>query len=82
MDQCQCLTVSKGFLTNIGVQFGTKLTILFLIRLSFTLSGTDIVQYWTKGLLINSRIFTCSFCFNILCEDDQFEHQASCQVTL
>ena len=26
------------------------------------------------------RCFTCSFCFKILCEDDQFEHQASCQV--
>ncbi|OCT99761.1 hypothetical protein XELAEV_18005542mg [Xenopus laevis] len=22
----------------------------------------------------------CSFCYNFLCEDDQFEHQASCQV--
>ncbi|KAL8573467.1 Zinc finger protein 330 [Nucella lapillus] len=26
------------------------------------------------------RIFKCSFCANFLCEDDQFEHQASCQV--
>ncbi|GAB6027270.1 Zinc finger protein 330 [Chamberlinius hualienensis] len=26
------------------------------------------------------RVFTCSFCHNYLCEDDQFEHQASCQV--
>lgn len=26
------------------------------------------------------RIFRCSFCHNFLCEDDQFEHQASCQV--
>ncbi|KAG8134582.1 putative Zinc finger protein [Naja naja] len=26
------------------------------------------------------RIFSCSFCHNFLCEDDQFEHQASCQV--
>lgn len=26
------------------------------------------------------RIFRCSFCQNFLCEDDQFEHQASCQV--
>ncbi|XP_046544448.1 zinc finger protein 330 homolog [Haliotis rubra] len=25
------------------------------------------------------RIFRCSFCHNFLCEDDQFEHQASCQ---
>ena len=25
------------------------------------------------------RIFLCSFCDNFLCEDDQFEHQASCQ---
>lgn len=26
------------------------------------------------------RIFLCSFCNSFLCEDDQFEHQASCQV--
>ncbi|XP_060557593.1 zinc finger protein 330 homolog, partial [Ruditapes philippinarum] len=25
------------------------------------------------------RFFRCSFCWNFLCEDDQFEHQASCQ---
>ena len=25
------------------------------------------------------RVFKCSFCDNCLCEDDQFEHQASCQ---
>ncbi len=26
------------------------------------------------------RVFKCSFCTQFLCEDDQFEHQASCQV--
>jgi len=26
------------------------------------------------------RFFTCSFCSMFLCEDDQFEHQAKCQV--
>ncbi|KAL7645866.1 UNVERIFIED_CONTAM: hypothetical protein RMT77_002763 [Armadillidium vulgare] len=31
---------------------------------------------WNHG----GRIFRCSFCQNFLCEDDQFEHQASCQV--
>ena len=31
---------------------------------------------WDHG----GRIFMCSFCNNYLCEDDQFEHQASCQV--
>uniref|UniRef100_A0A4W3K7Q8 Zinc finger protein 330 n=1 Tax=Callorhinchus milii TaxID=7868 RepID=A0A4W3K7Q8_CALMI len=31
---------------------------------------------WDHG----GRIFRCSFCHNFLCEDDQFEHQASCQV--
>ncbi|XP_018418916.1 PREDICTED: zinc finger protein 330 [Nanorana parkeri] len=31
---------------------------------------------WDHG----GRIFCCSFCYNFLCEDDQFEHQASCQV--
>ncbi|XP_077984317.1 zinc finger protein 330-like [Glandiceps talaboti] len=31
---------------------------------------------WDHG----GRIFKCSFCHNYLCEDDQFEHQASCQV--
>ncbi|OXA52953.1 zinc finger protein 330 homolog [Folsomia candida] len=31
---------------------------------------------WEHG----GRIFKCSFCTSFLCEDDQFEHQASCQV--
>merc|ERR1712080_589276 len=31
---------------------------------------------WDHG----GRIFTCSFCANPLCEDDQFGHQAQCQV--
>jgi len=31
---------------------------------------------WEHG----GRIFSCSFCCNFLCEDDQFEHQASCQI--
>jgi len=31
---------------------------------------------WEHG----GRIFQCSFCSLYLCEDDQFEHQASCQV--
>ncbi|NXU04686.1 ZN330 protein, partial [Buphagus erythrorhynchus] len=31
---------------------------------------------WDHG----GRIFACSFCHDFLCEDDQFEHQASCQV--
>ncbi|EDV26474.1 uncharacterized protein TRIADDRAFT_22842 [Trichoplax adhaerens] len=30
---------------------------------------------WNQG----GRIFKCSFCNEYLCEDDQFEHQASCQ---
>ncbi|PWS22655.1 hypothetical protein DKP78_17240, partial [Enterococcus faecium] len=28
---------------------------------------------WEHG----GRIFRCYFCHNFLCEDDQFEHQAS-----
>ncbi|XP_013774612.1 zinc finger protein 330 homolog [Limulus polyphemus] len=31
---------------------------------------------WDHG----GRVFQCSFCNGFLCEDDQFEHQASCQV--
>jgi hypothetical protein len=31
-------------------------------------------------LNIGGRVFQCSFCAQFLCEDDQFEHQASCQV--
>lgn len=30
---------------------------------------------WDHG----GRVYKCSFCDNFLCEDDQFEHQASCQ---
>lgn len=28
---------------------------------------------------LGGRIFQCAFCDESLCEDDQFEHQASCQ---
>ncbi|CAL8331452.1 unnamed protein product [Lota lota] len=36
-----------------------------------------IINIWfCKG----GRLFRCSFCMNFLCEDDQFEHQASCQI--
>ncbi|XP_053616469.1 zinc finger protein 330 homolog [Plodia interpunctella] len=31
---------------------------------------------WEHG----GRVFRCCFCSGFLCEDDQFEHQASCQV--
>ena len=31
---------------------------------------------WNHG----GRVFQCSFCNGFLCEDDQFEHQATCQV--
>ncbi|XP_065655620.1 zinc finger protein 330 homolog isoform X3 [Hydra vulgaris] len=31
---------------------------------------------WSQG----GRFFKCSFCMNFLCEDDQFEHQAKCQI--
>eukprot|EP00118_Oscarella_pearsei_P018570 m.190980 g.190980 ORF g.190980 m.190980 type:complete len:128 (+) comp39439_c2_seq12:293-676(+) len=30
---------------------------------------------WDHG----GRVFTCAFCNTFLCEDDQFEHQSSCQ---
>ncbi|XP_048827069.1 zinc finger protein 330 isoform X2 [Brienomyrus brachyistius] len=47
---------------------------------SCPLSDADCVEcdrsVWEHG----GRIFRCSFCQNFLCEDDQFEHQASCQV--
>ena len=32
--------------------------------------------YFFKG----GRLFICSYCESFLCEDDQFEHQAKCQV--
>lgn len=31
---------------------------------------------WDQG----GRFFVCAYCDNFLCEDDQFEHQAKCQV--
>ena len=43
------------------------------------LLGADCIEcergVWGHG----GRIFQCSFCNGFLCEDDQFEHQASCQ---
>uniref|UniRef100_A0A8C1ZCH9 Zinc finger protein 330 n=1 Tax=Cyprinus carpio TaxID=7962 RepID=A0A8C1ZCH9_CYPCA len=47
---------------------------------SCPLSDADCIEcdrsVWEHG----GRIFRCCFCHNFLCEDDQFEHQASCQV--
>ena len=31
-------------------------------------------------LFTGGRLFICSYCESFLCEDDQFEHQAKCQV--
>ncbi|XP_067018514.1 zinc finger protein 330 homolog isoform X5 [Acropora muricata] len=31
---------------------------------------------WEHG----GRLFVCSYCHSFLCEDDQFEHQAKCQI--
>ena len=37
-------------------------------------------KYITRfSAYIGGRVFKCSFCDEYLCEDDQFEHQASCQ---
>ncbi|KAJ7389266.1 Zinc finger protein 330 [Desmophyllum pertusum] len=33
-------------------------------------------EVWEHG----GRVFVCSYCASSLCEDDQFEHQAKCQV--
>lgn len=49
-----------------NVFFNLKLTIFTFVGFVFNPTG--------------GRIFSCSFCHNFLCEDDQFEHQASCQV--
>lgn len=46
-----------------------------LLRVWFKLTRLPILTVSTGG-----RIFRCSFCQNFLCEDDQFEHQASCQI--
>ncbi|VDK30422.1 unnamed protein product [Gongylonema pulchrum] len=32
-----------------------------------------------KNTFSGGRVYQCAFCQNYLCEDDQFEHQASCQ---
>ena len=29
--------------------------------------------------VVGGRVFSCSYCSEHLCEDDQFEHQAMCQ---
>lgn len=41
----------------------------------FYISSYDAILFSTGG-----RVFVCSFCASFLCEDDQFEHQAKCQV--
>lgn len=37
-------------------------------------------RFKTRRSVLGGRVFQCSFCSQFLCEDDQFEHQASCQV--
>ncbi|NXS02816.1 ZN330 protein, partial [Oxylabes madagascariensis] len=44
------------------------------------LMPVPIADYFALTNLSGGRIFACSFCHDFLCEDDQFEHQASCQV--
>lgn len=41
----------------------------------FYFRSYDAILFSTGG-----RVFVCSFCASFLCEDDQFEHQAKCQV--
>ena len=39
----------------------------------------DTHWHYILVLSLGGRVFMCSFCDGFLCEDDQFEHQASCQ---
>ena len=45
-------------------------------RLEYKLTQRDATVLYNS---VGGRVFKCSFCDNFLCEDDQFEHQASCQ---
>lgn len=65
---CKFEITCHRFLNSLidNVFFKLKLTIFIFVGFVFNPTG--------------GRIFSCSFCHNFLCEDDQFEHQASCQV--
>ena len=42
--------------------------------------ATSLLFVWDNVYCnVGGRIFKCPFCAEFLCEDDQFEHQASCQ---
>ena len=38
------------------------------------------ILYILSFIFSGGRFFLCSFCDKFLCEDDQFEHQAKCQI--
>ena len=44
-------------------------------KFKWDLEIMKIIYFFTGG-----RLFICSYCESFLCEDDQFEHQAKCQV--
>ena len=45
----------------------------------FVLKLCSFLPEYCVCLYTGGRVFKCSFCDNFLCEDDQFEHQASCR---
>ena len=38
------------------------------------------LKFYLLLFFTGGRVFVCSYCASFICEDDQFEHQAKCQV--
>lgn len=73
---CQISTSKIDLFTSVlEMQYALTFPVYYyffsLLKRSIILS----MSYHTGG-----RVYTCSFCDAYLCEDDQFEHQASCQI--
>ena len=86
-------SVRRGSATAEGVSPATLALVLWLMPCASSAReecGT-MVRCWAMCMRLcvcirvymcacaGGRIFRCSFCNSFLCEDDQFEHQASCQ---
>lgn len=68
------------FLLHIVQHFQTLFFIAKDIPVPSTLKQVVYLFLYLCTSFIGGRMFVCSFCQSFLCEDDQFEHQAKCQI--
>ncbi|KAJ7408999.1 Zinc finger protein 330 [Pitangus sulphuratus] len=81
----KCMMKSSDCVIKHAGVYGTGLAMV-VIWIPNCLANHTGLRLWNplkclfQAYIRGGRIFACSFCHDFLCEDDQFEHQASCQV--